>query len=155
MIATENSSVVSYIIKKGVHTLQYFVWKYGIPHCVDIKGYLLCISNRFNILADRLSRMSKPIQPEWSLNQKIVNSVFLMTEHPNIDLFAIRLNNRLSVYVPPIPDDKALSRDALSKNWDRIQRYAFPPFHIIPAVLNKIRQFKCRIVLVAPLWSQR
>ena len=38
MIATDNSSVVSYIIKKGVHTCQHFVWKYGIPYCVDIKG---------------------------------------------------------------------------------------------------------------------
>ena len=77
-----------------------------------------------------------------------------MTGYPNIDLFATSLNNRLPTYVSPIPDNRALAMDALSMNWDRIHGYAFPPFHIIPAILNKIHQFQCRIVLVAPLWPQ-
>ena len=33
--------------------------------------------------------------------------------------------------------------------------YAFPPFHLIPAVINKIRLSQCKIVLIAPLWPAR
>ena len=45
--------------------------------------------------------------------------------------------------------------DALSVSWDHIHGYAFPIFHVIPAILNKIYLFQCRIVLAAPLWPQR
>ena len=47
-----------------------------------------------------------------------------------------------------------LSVDALSLNWDRIHGYAFPSFHIIPAILNKICSHQCKLVLIAPLWPQ-
>ena len=72
-----------------------------------------------------------------------------------IDLFATHLNHRLPLYVSPIPDQKALSIDALSMNWNRIQAYAFPPFHLIPALINKIRVSQCKIVLIAPFWPSR
>ena len=32
--------------------------------------------------------------------------------------------------------------------------YAFPPFSLIPAIINKIRQHHCNIVLIAPLWAE-
>ena len=32
---------------------------------------------------------------------------------------------------------------------------SFPPFILIPAVLEKIRQHQCRIVLIAPFWPQQ
>ena len=158
MVATNNASVVSYIDKQGgthspalcteVHRsleTSYVVSSRGNNSVRHIPG-------RFNILAGCLSRMLKPIQTKWSLNQRIANQVFQMMGYPNIDLFATRLNNRLPVYVSPITDNRALVIGALSMNWDRIHGYAFPPFYTIPAVLNKVCQFQCRIVLVAPLW---
>ena len=36
-------------------------------------------------------------------------------------------------------DQKALSIDALTMDWNCIHAYAFPPFHLIPAVINKVR----------------
>ena len=66
--------------------------------------------------------------------------------------FATRPNHRLPLYVSPIPDEKALAIDAFTMNWNHIHAYAFPPFHLIPSVLNKIRHSQCRNVLVAPLW---
>ena len=99
--------------------------------------------------------MLKLVPTEWWLSQTIANLVFSMTGYPNIDLFATRLNNRLPMYVSPISDSKALAIDALSVSLDHIHGYAFPPVHVIPAILNKIRQFKCRIVQIAPLWPQR
>ena len=95
------------------------------------------------------------ISTEWSLNQEIANKIFQIMDFPSIDLFATRLNHRLPLYVSPIPDQKALSKDALKMDWNRIYAYAFPPFHLIPAVINKIRLSQCKIVLIAPLWPDR
>ena len=158
MIVTDNASVVAYIRKEGgTHSpsLCMEVWETLLwCHNKGISLRVRHIPGKNNILADRLSRISKPISTEWSLDQTICNAICMMTDHPNIDLFATRLNNRLPLYVSPIPDKKALSVDALSMNWDRIHAYAFPPFHIIPAILNKIRVHQCRIVLIAPFWPQ-
>ena len=38
-------------------------------------------------------------------------------------------------------------------NWEPFKGYAFPPFNLIPAVLNKVAQGKADIILVAPLWQ--
>ena len=55
----------------------------------------------------------------------------------------------------PVQDYKALAIDALSMDWNHLHAYAFPPFILIPAVLEKIRQHQCRIVLIAPFWPQQ
>ena len=144
MIATDNSSVVAYLRKQGgTHSpsLCMEVWE-TLRWCDKRNINLLVrhVPGKSNILADRLSRLSKPISTEWCLDQAICNLVLSVTGYPNIDLFATRLNNRLPVYVSPIPDDRALAIDALSMNWDRIHAYAFPPFALIPAIISKIRQ---------------
>ena len=52
-----------------------------------------------------------------------------------------------------------LSSTRLQSTSDRcpvhLHAYAFPPFILIPAVLEKIRQHQCRIVLIAPFWPQQ
>ena len=158
MIATDNSSVVAYLRKQGgTHSpsLCMEVWE-TLRWCDKRNINLLVrhVPGKSNILADRLSRLSKPISTEWCLDQAVCNLVLSVTGYPNIDLFATRLNNRLPVYVSPIPDDRALAIDALSMNWDRIHAYAFPPFALIPAIISKIRQHQCKIVLVAPFWPE-
>ena len=89
------------------------------------------------------------------LESEIANSIFQIMDFPSIDLVATRLNHRLPFYVSPIPDQKALSIDALSMDWNSIHAYAFPPFHLIPTVINKIRLSQCKIVLIVPLWPDR
>ena len=78
-----------------------------------------------------------------------------MTHFSNLDLFATRLNHKLPLYVSQIPDQKALSIEALTMNWNHIHGYAFPPFHLIPSVINKIRTAQCKVVLIAPFWPNR
>ena len=85
------------------------------------------------------SSRPKPISTEWSLDQEIANKIFQIMDFPSIDLFATGLNHRLSLHVSPIPDQKALSIDAITMDWNHIHAYAFPPFHLIQAVINKIR----------------
>ena len=97
-------------------------------------------------------KKKKTVSTEWSLNQSFVNAIFHMTKFPNIDLFVTLLNHRLSIYMSPIRYEKALTIDALSMDWNCIHAYAFPPFHLIQAVLPKIHQSQCKVVLIAPLW---
>ena len=159
LVLTDNTTVVAYIRHQGgTHSteLSEEVWSV-LNLCFNHNIQLLVkhIPGRFNTLADRMSRVDKPISTEWSLNQEIANKIFQIMDFPSIDLFATRLNHRLPFYVSPIPDQKALSIDALSMDWNRIHAYAFPPFHLIPAVINKIRLSQCKIVLIAPLWPDR
>ena len=159
LVSTDNTTVVAYIRHQGgTHStvLSEEVWNI-LNLCLAHNIQLLAkhIPGRFNTLADRMSRIDKPISTEWSLNQEIANKIFQIMDFPSIDLFATRLNHRLPLYVSPIPDQKALSIDAISMDWNRIHAYAFPPFHLIQTVINKVRISQCRIVLIAPLWPDR
>ena len=159
MISTDNTTVVSYINKQGgTHSpnLCVEVWKI-LSWCLehDIVIRVRHIPGKFNILANRLSRLDKPIKTEWTLDQTVANSVFQMLNFPNVDLFVTRFNHRLPLCVSPVQVYKALAIDALSMDWNHLHVYAFPPFILIPAVLEKIRQHQCRIVLIAPFWPQQ
>ena len=159
LISTDNTTVVAYIRHQGgTHSteLSEEVWNV-LNLCLAHNIQLLAkhIPGRFNTLADRMSRVDKPISTEWSLNQEIANKIFQIMDFPSIDLFATRLNHRLPFYVSPIPDQKVLSIDALTMDWNHIYAYAFPPFHLIPAVINKVWSSQCKIVLIAPLWPDR
>ena len=105
MIATDNSSVVAYLRKQGAThspSLCMEVWE-TLRRC-DKRNINLLVRHmpgKSNILADRLSLLSKPISIEWCLDQAVCNLVLSVTGYPNIDLFATRLNNRLPVYVSP------------------------------------------------------
>ena len=142
MISTDNTTVVSYIKKQGgTHfpNLCIEVWEtlhWCLEHDVVIR--VSHIPGKFNILADRLSRLDRPIETEW--DQSIANSVFQMLNYPNVDLFATRFNHKLPLYVSPVPDSHALAIDAFSMNWDLLHAHACPPFILIPAVLAKICQ---------------
>ena len=159
LISTDNTTVVAYIRHQGgTHSteLSEEVWNV-LNLCLAHNIQLLAkhIPGRSNTLADRMSRVDKPISTEWSLNQEIANKIFQIIAFPSIDLFATGLNHRLPFYVSPIPDQKALSIDALTMDWNHIHAYVFPPFHLIPAVINKVRLSQCKIVLIAPLWPDR
>lgn len=159
MISTDNTTVVSYINKQGgTHSpnLCLEVWEilhWCLKHNIVLR--IRHIPGKSNILADRLSRLDKPINTEWSLNQTVANCIFQMLNFPNLDLFATRFNHKLPLYVSPVPDRQAFAIDALSMDWNHLHAYAFPPMILIPPILTKIRQSCCKIVLIAPLWPQR
>ena len=166
LVSTDNTTVVAYIRHQGgtrSTDLSEEVWNI-LNLCLAHNIQLLVkhIPGRFNTLADRMSRMDKPIATEWSLNptewslnQEIANKIFQIMDFPSIDLYATHLNHRLLLYVSPIPDQKAVSIDAISMDWNHIHAYAFPPFHLIQTVINKIWISQCKIVLIAPLWPDR
>ena len=112
------------------------------------------IPGKFNILADHLSRLDKPLNTEWPLDQTVANCIFQMLSFPNVDLFATLFNHKHPLYVSTLPDNQAFVIDTLSMNWNNLHAYAFPPAILIPSILKRFHQSQCRIVLIAPLWLQ-
>ena len=147
MISTDNTTVVLYINKQGgTHSpnLCVEVWKilrWCLKHHIVIR---IChIPGKFNVLADRLSRMDNVIKTEWALDQLIANSIFKMFNCPSLDLFVTLFNHKLPLHVSPVLDNQAFAIDTFTMNWNHLHAYAFPPIILIPSVLIKIRQSQC------------
>lgn len=160
LIRTDNSTVVSYINKQGgtrSPDLCYLTWelmKWCISHNIEIQA--VHIPGKKNILADALSRGKRIIRmTEWSLDTTVVNRLFQQLGTPVIDLFATSVNKKLPVFCSPIPEEKAISVDALSMNWTGMFAYAFPPPIILNRVLQKIQMHNCVVLLIAPMWPRQ
>ena len=50
-----------------------------------------------------------------------------MFGHPHTDLFAIRTNAKLTLYMPPVPNPIAWKQDALQHHWNDLSAYMPPP----------------------------
>ncbi len=42
--------------------------------------------------------------------------------------------------------------DALTHDWPNTRLYAFPPIALLPQVIRRIRETKCSLLIVTPLW---
>ena len=78
-----------------------------------------------NVMADLLSRSNQVQSMEWSLYPKVFKQICHKRFTPHVDLFAIRLNHRVQLYVSQ-------------------------PF--IHRVIKKIRQTSCLIIVIALGW---
>ena len=111
------------------------------------------IPGRLNVVADKLSRLGQTIQTEWSLLPEVFQAICSRWHRPQIDLFATRFNNKLPLFVSPVPDPLATAVDALSLSWEDLDAYAFPPTAILGKVVEKLQDSPCkRIILIAPGW---
>ena len=75
------------------------------------------IPGRLSVVADKLSRLDQTTQTEWSLLQEVFQAICNRWHRPQIDLFATRFNNKLPLFVSPVPDPLATAVDALSLPW--------------------------------------
>ena len=71
----------------------------------------------------------------------------------NTDLFASWLTAQLPQYISWRPDPGAFHIDALTLHWKLFTGYVFPPFNLIPMVLNKVVRARADQVLVAPSFT--
>ena len=110
LIATDNATVVSYLNKQGgTHCwdMCLLVWRilaYCNPRNILIRARH--IQHCLNVIADSLSRKDKIIQTEWSLHPQIFSLICKVWHKPMVDMFATKLNHKLPIYVPPVPDAK-------------------------------------------------
>ena len=104
--------MVSYINKRGgTHSPNLCIevgkiLQWCLKHHIVIR--ILHIPGKFNVLADRLSRIDKIVKTEWALDQWIANSVFQMFNYPNLDLFATRFNLQTSTLCVPSSGQSSL-----------------------------------------------
>ena len=82
-------------------------------------------------MANKLSRLGQTIHSEFQ---------------PQVDLFAIRFNNKLPPFVSPVPDPQTWAVDAPSLPWENMDPYAFPPVAIVGKVVEKLQDYPCNRV---------
>ena len=157
LIATDNTTVVSYINKEGgmrsgslcALLLRLLSWCH--PRGIVLRARH--IPGRLNVIADKLSRHNQVIQMECSLSQQVFSLLFSSWDLPHLDLFATRFNHVLSRFVSPVSDPTAWAVDALSIPWENLDVYAFPPVSLLNQVVSKVMDQGCRrMVLIVPGW---
>ena len=96
MISTDNKTVVSYINKQGGTHSPNRHKKSPLVSGTQYRDQSFHIPGKFNILADRLSRLDRPLKTEWFwISQK--QTIFQMLSYPNMDLFVTRFDHKPSL----------------------------------------------------------
>ena len=95
---------------------------------------------------------------DWSLSQQIFQRIVGQFGTPDVDLMATTESRKTQFFFSWSRTDveaiglDSLSRDVTWSSWDL--PYLFPPFSLIPACLNKIKEQKLKKVLVIlPYWT--
>ena len=65
------------------------------------------------MVADKLSRLGQTIQTEWSLHPEVFQIICSRWHWHKIDLFATRFNNKVPLFVSPVPNPLASAVDAM------------------------------------------
>ena len=157
LAATNNTTVVAYINKEGrmkSGSLCALLWRI-LSWCTRKQVTLKAchIPGQLNVIPDKLSRLGQTIQTEWSLHPEVFQAICSWWHQPQVDLFATRFNNKLPQFVSPVPDPQAWAVDALSRSWEDLHPYAFPPATILGKVVEKLQDYPCnRIILIATGW---
>ena len=157
LVATDNTTVVAYSNKEGgmrSGPLCALLWRI-LTWCTGKQVTLRArhIPGHLNVVADKLSRLGQTIQTEWSLLPEIFQALCDRWHQPQIDLFATRFNNKLPLFVSPVPDLRATAVDALSVSWEDLDAYAFPPTAIWGKVVEKLQDSPYRrLIIIAPGW---
>jgi len=152
----DNTVALSYIVKMGgtqnkdMIKLSKEIWDYLISQGITIT--LEYLPSHLNIEADWESRNCQD-SSEWKLAPRVFRGMCQKLGQPEIDLFASRLSHQLPAYMAWKPDPGSKATDAFSQSWHRLFPYAFPPFCLIGRVLTKVRNEKCTLMLVAPVWQ--
>ena len=154
----DNTTAVACVNKMGTSHSKHcnMITKQIWDFCIE-KGVWLSaahVPGRENVDADLESRKIN-YDTEWKLNTELLQQAFhILGANPDLDLFASRINTQLSSYVSFKPDPGAKAVDAFTLNWHDTRFYAFPPFCVIPKVLQKICRDRAKGVVVVPDWPK-
>ncbi|XP_045206274.2 uncharacterized protein LOC123558461 [Mercenaria mercenaria] len=153
-VFTDNTTTCSYVNclggkKHELNALARDIWFWCIARNIHISA--AHVPGEQNSEADEQSRTVND-DLEWALKSKIFQSVEIRFPGISIDLFASRLNHKTPQYVSRKPDPNALAIDAFALTWTDHLYYIFPPFSLIPRILQKIEEDEAEAVLVAPIW---
>ena len=94
------------------------------------------VLGKLNTIFDSESRVFND-SSEWKIDPR---TIFPFLRGSEIDLFASRLSAQLPQYVSWRSHSEAVHADVLTMDWAPFKGCTFPPFNLIPAVLNKVSQ---------------
>lgn len=155
LVRTDNRTTVAYINRQGgVHSAALLVmaenlWSWASEHLQSLRA--LHIPGLENGGADLMSR-GGPLDDEWRLQPEVVQQIWTRFGKATVDLFANRSNTHCPLWFSLRPQDRPpLGVDAFAHApWPRGLLYAFPPLHLIPQLLERVRVERLRVILVAP-----
>ena len=129
------------------------IWQFAISKSLWISATHL--PGRLNKDADEESRKNE-LRLEWKLNETVFREIQHAFERaPEIDLFASRLNYQLKPFVSYRPDPECFAVNAFLIPWGQFFFYAFPPFSLIPRILQKVYFDQAEGILVVPKWPNQ
>ena len=151
---TDNTTSCAYINRYGgkhesLDSIARRIWTWCIDRNIQLSAAHIAGSD--NKEADKLSR-SVNDDLEWSLDQQIFNKLHARYPQMRIDLFASNLNAKLEQFVSRLPTKNAFAVDAFSIQWTNHLFYIFPPFSLLPRIMQKIEEDKTQAIIIAPLW---
>ena len=158
LIRTDNVTVAAYINKQGgtrsarLNALAAELWTWCRRR--DIVPIASYIPGQDNLIADFLSR-GRVLPSEWTIHPQVMATIIRAFSPLHVDLFVSALNAQLQRYCAKALDPAAWRIDAFSIRWEGFRGYAFPPIPLIPRILQKVRQDRASILLIAPWWPKR
>lgn len=158
LLRIDNTTAISYINRMGgiqhphLNDLARKIWQW----CEERNIYIFAsyIKSCENTIADRESRRIN-IDTEWEICEPVFTQITKLLGKPEFDLFASAQNNKCSRYASWKLDPFSEVVDAFTFNWHNIKFYAFPPFSIIPRVLEKIITDQAKGILIVPNWPSQ
>lgn len=156
LLRIDNTTAIAYINKMGgtrykkLNEISNSLWKW----CENKNIWLFAsyINSKDNVIADRESRISN-IDTEYSLSDKAYEKICSKFGYSEIDLFASSSNKKCQKFVSWKKDPDSFKVDAFTLSWENLQFYAFPPFALIPKIINKIISDNALGILVVPMWQ--
>ena len=159
LIQTDNSTVTCYLNHQGgtkslqLWHLTWKLWSLVLENNIYLKS--VHIAGKKNFLEDTLSRQGSVLRTEWSMNNSVVSRIFHLWDCPMMDLFATFHNKKTQLFCSWMTHQKAFAIDAMSISWQNMFAYAFPPIQMIPRVLQHMKRYHCKIILIAPHWPRQ
>ena len=92
------------------------------------------------------------MEANWGLHQDLGSRIWQKFGRAHVDLFASSENTKCPRwYLGVMEQTQSLGVDALVHSpWPTGLLYAFPLMPLIPHLLQRIREERCRVILVAP-----
>ena len=155
-IRSDNVSALSYIRKKGgtgdpeMTRIATKIWEFAAVREMHI--LVQHIPGKENSVADRLSRMGTDFS-DWKLEAEVFLKIVQKWGPVSLDLFASSSNCQVPRYFSWKPEQGAEKTNALYQPWPREGAYAFPPFCLIPKILQKIQGEEVKVIVVTPVWK--
>lgn len=106
-----------------------------------------------NLEADFLSCGKLP--GEWQLHPELVPNIWDLFSKAKVDLFSSQKTIHSPFWFNWTEETNLLGQDAMAHDWHEVFLYAFPPFPLIQAVLQRVLQQVHRLLLVAHFWLGR